>query len=103
MTKKRKWTTEEEQVLIDQITRNANNIKEALVKTSKLIDRTEAACMYHWYMVISKRKDSSVCFATIGYKTRNINRKVVRANTTDNTEVTTISWWKKVINLLLHK
>lgn len=103
MTKKRKWTTEEEQVLVDQITRSANNIKEALVKTSKLIDRTEAACMYHWYMVISKRKDSSVCFATIGYKTRNINRKVVRANTSDNTEVTTISWWKKVINLLLHK
>ena len=103
MTKKRKWTTEEEQVLIDQITRSANNIREALVKTSKLIDRTEAACMYHWYMVISKRKDASVCFATIGCKTRNINRKVVRANTTDNTEVTTISWWKKVIKLLLHK
>lgn len=103
MTKKRKWTTEEEQVLVDQITRSANNIKEALVKTSKLIDRTEAACMWHWYMVVSKRKNSSVCFATIGYKTRNINRKVVRANTTDNTEVTTISWWKKVIKLLLHK
>lgn len=103
MTKKRKWTTEEEQVLVDQITKSANNIKEAFVKTSKLIDRTEAACMYHWYMVISKRKDSSVCFATIGYKTRNINRKVVRANTTDNTEVTTVSWWRKVIKLLLHK
>lgn len=103
MTKKRKWTTEEEQVLVDQISKSANNIKEAFVKTSKLIDRTEAACMWHWYMVVSKRKNSSVCFATIGYKTRNINRKVVRANTTDNTEVTTISWWKKVIKLLLHK
>ena len=103
MTKKRKWTTEEEQVLIDQISKSANNIREAFVKTSKLIDRTETACKEHWYMVISKRKNSSVCFATIGYKTRNINRKIVHANTSDNTEVTTISWWKKVIKLLLHK
>ena len=103
MTKKRKWTIEEERVLIYQITRSANNITEAFRRTSRLIDRTEAACMYHWYMVISKREDPSVCFVTIGQKTRNINRKVVHAKTTDNTEATTVSWWKKVIKLLLHK
>lgn len=103
MTKKRKWTIEEERVLIDQITRRATNLKEAFERTSRLIDRTEAACKEHWYMVVSKRENSSVCFVTIGHKTKNINRKVVHAKTTDNTEVTTISWWKKVIKLLSHK
>lgn len=103
MTEKRRWTIEEERVLIDQITRRANNVREAFRRTSELIDRTEAACMYHWYMVVSKRKNTSVCFVTIGHKTRNINRKIVHAKTTDNTKVTTISWWRKVIKLLLHE
>lgn len=77
MASKKRWTIEEEQVLIDQITRSANNIAEAFRRTSRLIDRTEAACMYHWYVVISQREDSSVCFVTVGQKTKNVNRKIV--------------------------
>lgn len=100
MTKKRKWTTEEERVLVDQITRSANNIKEAFRKTSGLIDRTEAACMYHWYGVVSKRKDLSVCFVTIGYKTKNVNRKNVTPNTSNNTEKTSTSWWIRFLSFL---
>lgn len=61
MTKKRKWTTEEERVLVDQITRSANNIKEAFRRTSRLIDRTEAACIHHWYTVVSKRERTPQC------------------------------------------
>lgn len=100
MSKRTKWTIEEERVLIDQITRNANNLTEAFRKTARFIDRTEAACVYHWYAVVSKRKDSSVCFATIGYKTRNVNRKNVASNTSNNTEKISISWWKRFLNLL---
>ena len=100
MTKKRKWTTEEERVLVDQVTRSANNIQEAFRKTSRLIDRTEAACMYHWYMVISKRENPSLCFVTIGHKTKNVNRKIVASNTSDNTEKISVSWWKKFLSLL---
>ena len=100
MTKKRKWTTEEERVLVDQITRSANNIKEAFRRTSRLIDRTEAACMYHWYMVLSKREDPSVCFVTIGYNTKNVNRKNVAPNMLDNTEKTSTSWWRRFLSFL---
>lgn len=100
MTKKRKWTTEEERVLVDQITRSANNIKEAFRRTSRLIDRTEAACMYHWYAVVSKREDPSACFVTIGYKAENVNRKNVASNTSDNTEKTSTSWWRRFLSFL---
>lgn len=100
MSKRRKWTTEEEQVLIDQIKKSANNLQEAFRKTSKLIGRTEGACVYHWYAILSKRKDPSVCFVTVGHKTKNVNRKNVASNTSDNTEKTTVSWWRKFLNLL---
>ena len=100
MTNKKRWTVEEEQVLIDQIKRSANNITEAFRRTSRLINRTEAACTYHWYVVISKRENPSVCFVTVGQKTKNVNRKNVALNTSDNTEKTTISWWKIFLNFL---
>lgn len=100
MTKKRKWTIEEERVLVDQITRRANNIREAFRRTSRLIGRTEAACMYHWYMVVSKRENTSVCFVTIGHETKNVNRKNVASNTSDNTEKTSISWWRRFLSFL---
>lgn len=94
-----KWTVEEERVLTDQVTRNANNLTEAFRKTSRLTSRTKAACVYHWYRVMSK-KDTTTCFVTIGKKTINKNRKIVTANTSDNTERVTVSWWKKLLTLL---
>ena len=100
MANKKRWTIEEERVLIDQITRNANNITEAFRRTSRLIDRTEAACLYRWYQVISKRENTSVCFVTVSQKTKNVNRKIVASNTYDNTEKTTISWWRRFLSFL---
>lgn len=100
MTKKRRWTIEEERVLIDQITRNANNLTTAFKKTARLTGRTVRACEARWYTVISKRDSISVCFATIGHKTVNINRKNVASGTSDNTEKTTATWWRKVLFLL---
>ena len=98
--KKRKWTTEEERVLVDQITRSANNLTEAFRRTSRLVGRTEAACAYHWYYVVSKREDPSVCFVTIGQKTKNVNRKNVASNTSDNTEKISTRWWRRFLNFL---
>lgn len=102
MSKRTKWTTEEERVLVDQITRSAN-LTEAFKRTSKLINRTEAACRYHWYKVVQKR-DTSVCLVTIESKdktkTKNVNRNKTVSGISDNEEKTSISWWKKVLNFL---
>lgn len=103
MSKRTKWTTEEERVLVDQITRSAN-LTEALKRTSELINRTEAACRYHWYKVVQKRDTSSVCLVTIESKdktkTKNVNRNKTVSGISDNEEKTSISWWKKVLNFL---
>lgn len=99
----KKWTAGEERVITDQITRNANNVSEGLKKAAVLLDRTYLSCKGHWYLVMLKREDTAPCFATIGFKTKNINRKVVSSKTTDNTEKTTITWWRKIVKLLLNK
>lgn len=102
MSKRTKWTTEEERVLVDQITRSAN-LTEAFKRTSELINRTKAACRYHWYKVVQKR-DTSVCLVTIESKdkpkTKNVNRNKTVSGISDNEEKTSISWWKKVLNFL---
>lgn len=102
MSKRTKWTTEEERVLVDQITRNFT-LTDAFIRTSRLIDRTEAACRYHWYKVVQKR-DTSVCLVTIESKdkakTKNVNRNKTVSDISDNEEKTSISWWKKVLNFL---
>lgn len=98
MSKGRRWTAEEDRVLTDQVTRNAHNLAEAFRKAARLTDRSYDACKQRWYYVLCK--ETTVCYATIGYKTRNVNRKVVSQKTSDNTEKTTVSWWKKFLSLL---
>lgn len=100
MAKNQKWTVEEEQVLTDQIKRNANNLTKAFRKASSLINRSPGACAYHWYGVMLKNPNTAVCLVTVGYKTKSINRKLVADNTSDNTEKTTASWWKKFLAFL---
>lgn len=100
MTKLFRWSSEEERVLIDQVTRHAYNLAKGFRETSRVIDRSYSACKQHWYRKLLKKGINSVCLATIGYKTKNINRKVVRANTSDNTEKTSTSWWKRFLSFL---
>ena len=100
MSKRTKWTIEEERVLVDQITRSANNLREAFRRTAILTGRSKIACEIRWYKVVSKREDTEKLFAIIGYKTKNVNRKNVASNTSDNTEKTTVSWWRKFLSFL---
>lgn len=100
MARGRRWTVEEDRVLVDQIKRNANNIRRGLRNSARLLERTFSACENRWYSVILKSEDTAVCLATIGYKTKNINRKVVSEHTSDNTETVKVSWWRKFLTLL---
>lgn len=100
MASRKRWAVEEEKVLTDQITRNAHNLAKAFKEASRILEtRTVLSCKQHWYYTLSK-KGTAVCFTTIGYRTRNINRKVVSKHTSDNTEKTTVSWWRKLLKLL---
>lgn len=94
------WTPEEDRALLNQVTRHANNLSEGFRKAANLLEKTPKACEWRWYHKLSKQEESPICFATIGYKSKNINRKIVHALTTDNTETTTVKWWNKLLKFL---
>lgn len=90
---KKKWTKEEERVILDQVTRNAGNIRKGLAKAAELTGRTLGAVIYHWYSVMQKQ-NTTVCFATVGHKTKLLNRKI------GSPTPTKLSWWRKILSLL---
>ena len=100
MARGKQWTAEDERVIADQIKRNANNICRGLKNSARILGRSFPACKHHWYTVMLKRENAAVCLATIGYRTKNVNRKVVSEYTSDNTETVKVSWWRKFLTLL---
>lgn len=101
MTQKRKkWIIEEDRVLLDQVTRHANNLKDGFRETARLLNRTEDACRQRWYTAVMHNYDPSMCFITIGRGTKNVNRKVVNKRTSDNTEKKPVKWWKALLKFL---
>lgn len=99
MTKKR-WTAEEDRVLIDQVKRHANNLEDGFREAARLLNRTKNACRYRWYYSTVHNPETNICFATIGYRTKNVNRKIVSKKTSDNTERNSYHWWRSILKLL---
>ncbi len=79
MATRRKWTKEEEEILVQAITANPHNIKEACKYAStKLEGRTECACLFHWYRTIAPAKNPTklgISFVAIGSNSIYKNRK----------------------------
>lgn len=53
MTTRRRWTEEEDKLLVQAITANPANIRKALMQVSKTLNRTYSACNFRWYRVVS--------------------------------------------------
>lgn len=93
MPKGKKWTKEEEDILVQAIKANPYNIKQACLKASKQLNRSHTACCIHWYNKLSVKNKTSVSFMTISPNSIYINRK----NTT-NTIVKPVktTLWDKI-------
>ena len=76
MTTRRRWTKEEETVLVQAIQANPLNIVEACRQTAPKINRTVGACLYRWYYIISSTDNNAgASFLTVGPKGIVKNRK----------------------------
>ena len=64
MANNKKWTKEEEEILVQAIQANPHNISEALRTASATMNRSFKACQFHWYGVLSP-KDKPNFVATI--------------------------------------
>lgn len=70
----RRWTEEEDQLLLRQVRAFPQNLAKCFLIVSESLDRTPGAVCSHWYTVVSKRPDV-VCFFTASEKHVSKNRK----------------------------
>ena len=78
MANNKKWTKEEEKILVQAIQANPHNISEALRTASNTINRSFKACQFHWYAVLSPKNKPNkigISFVSIGPNTIYKNRK----------------------------
>jgi hypothetical protein len=92
MTSRRRWTNEEEQVLIDQVRINPSNLTRAFRNASNITGRSPHSCEQRWY---GKVRHSEAVFMTIGARNMSVNSKV-----SNNPQPVRLSIWRRILKLL---
>lgn len=107
MSTHKRWTNDEDKVIISKVKANPNNLSKAFREASSEIDRSENCIRQHWYIKRCKKaalKDRcGSCFLTYGGKSLNINRKNVSINTSDNTITISMDKLQKILDILLEQ
>lgn len=70
----RKWTEEEDALLLRQVRAFPQNLSKCFLMVAQNTDRSPKAVAGHWYKVVSKRPDV-VCFFTASATHISKNRK----------------------------
>lgn len=97
MNQRRRWTNEEEQVLLSQVRQNPGNLAKAFRATSGVIGRSSHSIEQRWY---TKIRHSEAVFMTISANnTISTNQKNVYNSNTDNTQ-NSPSIWERFLGFL---
>ena len=81
----KKWTKEDESIVLREIKKSPNNLKSAFRRAADKTGRTEHSVSIQWYRKLSK---SSTVFMLVGQNTVNNNRK----NSKNNSKIKTSIW-----------
>ena len=74
MANKKRWTTTEDSIVVEQVRKSPTNLKQAFKEAARVTGRSETACSNRWYTVLSKDKNNA-CFITVSGKHKALNRK----------------------------
>ena len=102
MANNKKWTKEEEEILVQAIQANPHNISEALRTASATINRSFEACQFHWYRVLSPKNKPNkigISFVSVGPNTIYKNRKNSGTSTVQPEKSTIWSRIKRLLKL----
>lgn len=74
MANKKRWTTTEDSIVVEQVRKSPTNLKQAFKEAARVTGRSVLSCSQRWYTVLSKDK-SNACFITVSGKHKSLNRK----------------------------
>ena len=74
MKEKKRWSTAEDSIVVDQVRKSPTNLKQAFREAARVTGRSERACSLRWYTVLSKDKKNA-CFIIKSSKQKALNRK----------------------------
>ena len=74
MANKKRWTTTEDSIVVEQVRKSPTNLKQAFKEAARVTGRSEIACSTRWYTVLSKDKNNA-CFIIVSEKHKSLNRK----------------------------
>ena len=105
---KKRWTEEENELLVQAVKDNFNNLTQAFNQVANTTNRTVKSVSGHWYAELSnpmsKQYIGSVCFIGFSEKKSNINRKNYIPNKSIIKPQGMIkSLWNKIIKLFIIK
>lgn len=97
MSKGKRWTKEEDKVLLESVKAAPHNLKQAFKQASSKLNRSATACTSRWYTELSKRKESeNVAFMCVSAKKMSVNRKTLSEDNSPEAP----SLWKRVMNFI---
>lgn len=97
MTTRKRWTKEEEEILVQAVKANPHNLAEAFRKVAKEIGRTTQTVHHRWY---AKMRHTSKCFITISSEKQMINGKNYTSRNSSSPVTTIKTLWEKLKNLI---
>ena len=74
MANKKRWTTTEDSIVVEQVRKSPTNLKQAFKEAARVTGRSASACSQRWYTVLSRDK-SNACFITVSGQHKSLNRK----------------------------
>ena len=99
MSTKKRWTEEEEKILVQAVKANPHNLSKAFREVAKKLGRTEGAVNIQWYTKIRSR---SICFVTVsqGKKFKNGKNYVPECGHINSPTPSNKTLWEKLKALL---
>ena len=83
MAGNKRWTSEEDHILLKEISKNMDCLERAFKITSIETGRTIGACRYRWYGYLNCTnipEQYGICFAVLSEKKAMLNRKTLPVN-----------------------
>lgn len=99
MTTKKKWTKEEEEILVQAVKANPHNLSKAFREVAEKLGKTESAVSKQWY---NNTRVNSVCFVIVsqGKKFKNGKNYVPNCGHVKSPTSSNKTLWKKLKALL---